>query len=82
MEYLLKTPMSDDDKKIFRTELKRCGIKIKEEFEKILTKYELTDEQLKNLNLDVIPVFKNNIQDNISQGCSMLIDNEKLIWDR
>lgn len=81
-EYLLKTPMSDDDKKVFRAELKRVGVKVKEEFEKILTKYNLTDEQINSLNLNLVPVFKNIIVDGKSTNIAMVIGQNPIKWDR
>lgn len=82
-DFLLKTP-SEEDKKAFRAELNRCGIKVVENFEKILTHYKLTEEEVKKIDLtSKVVVFKNIIVDGVSHGVAMLTDNsDKLVWNR
>lgn len=69
-------------KKIFRAELKRCGIKVIENFDKILTKYYLSESELKLIDLTKISIFKNIIRNRISYGVKMLLNNQEMIWNR
>lgn len=81
-EYLLLTPLSDDDKKAFRTELKRCNIKIKENFDKILTSYFLTEDEVNSLDLGIVKVFRNMIRDGKSLGVAMINSQNPISYNR
>lgn len=81
-EYLLLTPSSDDEKKSFRTELKRCNIKVKENFDKFLTKYYLTEDEVNSLNLNVVKVFRNMLRENKSLGVAMVSSQNPISYNR
>ncbi len=82
MEVLLKniTTMQDDEKKLFRNELEKYKIKIKES-DNILVRYDLSEEILKSLDLNNVQVFATYGSPVI--GVKMLVSNETdLNWNR
>lgn len=81
-EYLLLTSLSDDEKKEFRTELNRYNIKVKEDFEKSLTSYFLTEDEVNSLDLNKVKVFRNMLRDGRSSGVAMIISQNPISYNR
>jgi hypothetical protein len=88
MEVLVRTN-SEEDIKIVRTEMKRLDIKFREPGINIitdkpqsLTRYNITDDKLNQIDLNNVFVFKNIVIDNVSKGVAMLISQNPLKWNR
>lgn len=77
-EYLIRTN-SDEEIKIVRAELKRCGVKFNENCTKTLRKHSLTAQELESIELSKVAIFRPIIVNGVCTNLSM---RTKDGWDR
>lgn len=77
-EYLIRTN-SDEEIKVVRAELKKCGIKFNENCTKTLRKHLLTTQELESIDLSKVTIFKTILTNGV---CTNIAMKTKDGWDR
>lgn len=77
-DYLIRAN-SDEEIKVVRAELKKCGIKFNENCTKTLRKHLLTTQELESIDLSKVTIFRTILTNGV---CTNIAMKTKDGWDR